>query len=233
MKQFTMEIKKVANLLINEGAKINSKCKNLMTPLHYSVYSIDASCSSLLIEKGAKVDDKDSFGFTPIQHAAYINNIPSLLVLVQQEQREKEILRNQNADTEKKLNEIEVYNSTKIQKLVYQLKEKTEIARSFEISALRLQGAPGPDGIQNLSYKELCELELKQEEGLRRIRDEKVQRLTNENKLLLCVCCEKNKFNQVFNCGHKYCGDCGESASVCVAVECGNQSVTKIPIVFH
>eukprot|EP01114_Cavostelium_apophysatum_P017696 TRINITY_DN5318_c0_g2_i1.p1 TRINITY_DN5318_c0_g2~~TRINITY_DN5318_c0_g2_i1.p1 ORF type:complete len:1107 (+),score=298.47 TRINITY_DN5318_c0_g2_i1:102-3422(+) len=222
--------KKIASALLQHGAKFDSRCKEGMTPLHFSVYTTDTACTTLLLERGAKVDAKDALGFTPIQHAASQNNIQCLLVLVEQEQKEKELMRVSLSDTTKKLGEMEQTQSVKMSKLQSQIEEKSEMVRALEISALRLQGAPV--AVQNLTFDELCDLEAQQEEGLRRIREAKIEKAIAVNHHLLCCSCTKNNFSLVFNCGHKYCRECGEEVQTCGACNSGVLITAKIPVIF-
>lgn len=111
-----------------------------MTPLHYSVYSIDTSCLCFLIEKGANIYEKDCNGLTPVNHAANINSTASLRVLVQQEQKLREGHQKELEELNRKFQEMEQQTSAKVQKLAVQLKDKTEQAQRLEITAMRLQG---------------------------------------------------------------------------------------------
>ena len=61
--------KKIAELLIAEGADVNAKDEDETTPLHYAAHRDRKEIAELLIAKGADVNAKDEDGVTP-QHLA-------------------------------------------------------------------------------------------------------------------------------------------------------------------
>lgn len=60
---------KVATLLINSGANVNTPCKNCSTPLHFAAQTRNLELVKLLIQKGAKIDEKNINDSSPIHDA--------------------------------------------------------------------------------------------------------------------------------------------------------------------
>ncbi|CAF0825639.1 unnamed protein product [Brachionus calyciflorus] len=65
----------IASLLIDNGAKVNSKDMDSWTPLLNASKNGNLKLVSLLIEKKAGIDDKDCGGFTPLMWACYKNHL--------------------------------------------------------------------------------------------------------------------------------------------------------------
>ena len=59
----------IAELLIENGAKIDSKTKYDLTPLRLAVLSTDIKSAEMLLRKGASLKIKDRHGNTPMETA--------------------------------------------------------------------------------------------------------------------------------------------------------------------
>lgn len=64
---------KLAQILINNGADINTKDKSGNTPLHYCIYYKNYKLMKLLVNNGADVNVHDNNGRTPL-HLAIASN---------------------------------------------------------------------------------------------------------------------------------------------------------------
>jgi ankyrin repeat protein len=61
-------------MLIEQGADINAKNKNSLTPLHAAAMAGDRDTVALLINKGADVNAKSKDGLTPLHMASQQNH---------------------------------------------------------------------------------------------------------------------------------------------------------------
>ena len=61
---------KVANILIQKGAKIEAQEKNKGTPLHYTAQENSDKVANLLIDRGAKIDAESKTKKTPLHYTA-------------------------------------------------------------------------------------------------------------------------------------------------------------------
>ena len=57
---------RVAQLLLERGADVNTHRKDHWTPLHIASYNAELAIARLLIDHGAEVDTVDDFGNTPL-----------------------------------------------------------------------------------------------------------------------------------------------------------------------
>lgn len=72
----------IASLLIENGAKVNSKDMDTWTPLLNAAKNGNSRLVALLLEKKANVDDKDCGGFTPLMWACYKNHLDAVKLLL-------------------------------------------------------------------------------------------------------------------------------------------------------
>jgi len=196
----------------------------------------DAAATRLLIDKGANVDELDAHGWTPIQHSLNLNNTECTLILLRQLQRQKEILQTQRTIEHKvtlefrNLLKLEQAHKEEVQQQLAQLqheytatmaslnqnlKEKQEVLTNCEKELAQLKSLT-LEGLEQLSYEDLCELEYQQEERMTRIREAKVHHLLNENQrlkmVIQCSVCHQREFSVAYACGHKFCANCATSS---------------------
>jgi hypothetical protein len=72
----------IALVLISNGAKVNAKSNDGLTPLHVAVYHGKIEIINLLVSKGADIDARDNNGFTPLHMAVGRGNIEIAKILV-------------------------------------------------------------------------------------------------------------------------------------------------------
>ncbi|XP_071960040.1 ankyrin repeat and SOCS box protein 5-like [Antedon mediterranea] len=68
-------------VLIENGADVNSQCKHGQAPLH-AVSALYPECMSLLIKAGADVDLRDNWGVTPMYTAACNGQLECIKLLI-------------------------------------------------------------------------------------------------------------------------------------------------------
>ncbi|XP_077977399.1 ankyrin repeat and SOCS box protein 11-like [Glandiceps talaboti] len=68
-------------LLLQNGAEVNSQCKHGTTALH-AVAGLYPDCTLLLIKKGANIDTEDNWGVTPMYIAACNGQLDCIRILV-------------------------------------------------------------------------------------------------------------------------------------------------------
>lgn len=61
---------KVAQILIEKGADINSKGNDGQTALQVASFASQTKMAEYLIEKGADIETKDNAGLTPLHYSA-------------------------------------------------------------------------------------------------------------------------------------------------------------------
>jgi ankyrin repeat protein len=70
------------DLLLQNGANINSKNHNGLTPLHVASYCGESAIVNTLIEKGAEVNVKAKDGVTALHAAASKGNLDTIKLLI-------------------------------------------------------------------------------------------------------------------------------------------------------
>ena len=73
--------RKTANVLIDEGAFVNTDNTQGETPLHYAIWGKSLEISRILISNGAYVNLRNSFGTTPLHYAAH-QDLPDVIKLL-------------------------------------------------------------------------------------------------------------------------------------------------------
>lgn len=60
---------KMAQILLDNGAKMEARDKGGMTPLHRAAYTANTGLAAFLLEQGADIDARDNNGNTPLDLA--------------------------------------------------------------------------------------------------------------------------------------------------------------------
>ena len=77
------DLLEAAKWLINEGADLEAKDVNGLTPLHRAAWKDSVDVAHLLIDRGAKVNAKENiFGWTPLHWAASWNGLKVAQLLI-------------------------------------------------------------------------------------------------------------------------------------------------------
>lgn len=72
----------MVDILLVNGADLESKCNRGATPLHYAIISNHTIIVETLIARGADVGVADAQGLTPLHHAASLNYVSSIEILL-------------------------------------------------------------------------------------------------------------------------------------------------------
>lgn len=75
--------KKIIELLLQSGAKVNLKNPEGKTPLHFMVTRNNPCCVKLLLKYKAELNVQDNYGMTPLHEAVFYNQSRSVKILLE------------------------------------------------------------------------------------------------------------------------------------------------------
>jgi ankyrin repeat protein len=77
--------KKLAELLLDEGAHVNAVCSKQMTPLHYAAIEDSIKVAKLILERGADINARSFDRRTPLHYTTIYNSVQVAKLLLEQD----------------------------------------------------------------------------------------------------------------------------------------------------
>ena len=73
----------IATLLIKQGAAVNAKAKNGLTPIHLCAQENKVDVAELLVDSGADCDAETKAGYTPLHVASHFGQMAMVRFLLE------------------------------------------------------------------------------------------------------------------------------------------------------
>ena len=73
----------IASLLIKQGAAVNAKAKNGLTPIHLCAQENKVEVAELLVDNGADCDAETKAGYTPLHVASHFGQMAMVRFLLE------------------------------------------------------------------------------------------------------------------------------------------------------